>query len=206
MTDRILALLQADHRMWTRAELFQWSDVLQITGLLKRGMKASIIMEKESNLQVEGRDMRRLFEAEPLNEFVALLQKAVNCKRSNDKVSLHAARGDVVKWWFNRVVVRRRKAAEFPVAIATRHGLDVLMTTPKCYVGSIHSFKGAEADCVILYPDVSPAGWREWSSPGAGHNSVVRLFYVAMTRARETLVVCKPLGNAVPIGGMLNVG
>jgi superfamily I DNA/RNA helicase len=53
--------------------------------------------------------------------------------------------------------------------------------------------KGGEADVVFLYPDVSWAGKQEWDAVGPRRDSVRRLFYVAMTRAREGLYLC---GNA----------
>ena len=62
--------------------------------------------------------------------------------------------------------------------------------------------KGAEADVVYVFPDVSRAGMREWAGRPAQQASVYRLFYVAMTRARETLVLCAPMDDfAVDLDG-----
>ena len=52
--------------------------------------------------------------------------------------------------------------------------------------------KGGEADVVYLFPDVSEAGMLEWIADNKRRDSVVRQFYVGMTRAKETLVVCPP--------------
>jgi hypothetical protein len=55
-----------------------------------------------------------------------------------------------------------------------------------------NSFKGAEADCTFIFPDLSAAGSRQWNSgPGPLRDEVVRLFYVAMTRARERAFICR---------------
>lgn len=59
-------------------------------------------------------------------------------------------------------------------------------------MGTIHSVKGGEADVVVLFPDLSAAGMRQWVGPWEGRDAVIRCFYVGMTRARETLVICQP--------------
>ena len=63
-------------------------------------------------------------------------------------------------------------------------------------VGTVHSVKGSEADVVCLFPDLSPRGMEEWDS-GDPHQqaNVYRLFYVAMTRARELLLMAEPGGG-----------
>lgn len=67
---------------------------------------------------------------------------------------------------------------------------------PRVIVGTIHSVKGGEADVVYVFPDLSAQGMRAWlSGDPAHHDSVIRQFYVAFTRARETLVLC---GQASP--------
>jgi len=43
---------------------------------------------------------------------------------------------------------------------------------------------------VYLFPDLSHAGMIEWI--GRGSAAVRRLFYVGMTRARESLILCQP--------------
>jgi len=58
-------------------------------------------------------------------------------------------------------------------------------------VGTIHSVKGGQADVVFLFPDLSPAGDAAYQRHGAQRDSVIRLFYVGMTRARHTLYVCQ---------------
>jgi superfamily I DNA/RNA helicase len=50
-----------------------------------------------------------------------------------------------------------------------------------------------EADVVYLFPDLSYAGMNEWI--GGGSAAVRRLFYVGMTRAKESLILCQPVGS-----------
>ena len=65
---------------------------------------------------------------------------------------------------------------------------------PRLVIGTIHSVKGAEADHVVLFPDLSPAGYREWVS-FQRRDRILRLFYVGMTRARERLLLCDSQGQ-----------
>ena len=62
---------------------------------------------------------------------------------------------------------------------------------PRVIVGTIHSVKGGQADIVFLFPDLNPAGNAAYQRHGAQRDSVIRLFYVGMTRARHTLYVCQ---------------
>ena len=56
-------------------------------------------------------------------------------------------------------------------------------------VGTIHSVKGGEADVVYVAPDLSERGALEWESTNESRKDRVRrLFYVAITRAREKVV------------------
>jgi superfamily I DNA/RNA helicase len=42
-----------------------------------------------------------------------------------------------------------------------------------------------------MFPDLSPSGMSEFSSPVAtDRDGVIRMFYVAMTRARKSLTIC----------------
>lgn len=59
---------------------------------------------------------------------------------------------------------------------------------PRCYVGTIHSVKGGEADYVVLCPDV-PARAELFT------DAERRVWYVAMTRARRGVYVLRPLRN-----------
>ena len=66
---------------------------------------------------------------------------------------------------------------------------------PQIVIGSIHSVKGAEADCVYIYPDLSTSGDKEWKSCGGSRDSVIRVFYVAITRARESVGLMRARGG-----------
>lgn len=63
---------------------------------------------------------------------------------------------------------------------------------PRLAVGNIHSFKGAEADTVIFFPDLSPKFARQLDGDSPG--GVIRMVYVALTRARHRLILLDPSG------------
>jgi superfamily I DNA/RNA helicase len=96
----------------------------------------------------------------------------------------------LLDWWRNRVMPAVRNRIQFPAEIAARLGPQCLIETPRAVVGTIHSVKGGEADVVYLFPDLSPAGDAQYQIPGAPRDSIIRVFYVGATRARETLYLC----------------
>lgn len=61
---------------------------------------------------------------------------------------------------------------------------------PRVTVGTIHSVKGAEADHVYVFPDISRAAGVS-NDPNI-EDSLVRLMYVAQTRSRDTLTLASP--------------
>lgn len=85
-------------------------------------------------------------------------------------------------------------AARFkgPLGYAWRlwqHDHEALGRRPRVTVGTINSVKGGEAAHVVLVPDLSPAGVAErWTEDGA--DATVRLWYVGLSRASETVTIC----------------
>ena len=63
---------------------------------------------------------------------------------------------------------------------------------PRIKISTIHSMKGGEADNIIVVPDLSYAAYREYNrNPSTEH----RVFYVAVTRAKESLHILYPQTN-----------
>ena len=79
----------------------------------------------------------------------------------------------------------------------TVYGLDVPPDHHYISGGAVvhNSVKGGEADVVFIFPDLSAAGSREWTGTQEQRAGIIRLFYVGMTRARESLVLCRPVGR-----------
>ena len=95
-----------------------------------------------------------------------------------------------LEWWQARVNADLRPRVQFPALVATKRGPQALAQVPQVIVGTIHSVKGGQADCVYLFPDLSQAGDAQYRRDGPPHDSVIRQFYVGMTRAREKLYIC----------------
>lgn len=153
---------------WSYADVHAFTKLLRADGILRRGAKKHIEARKDSDDTVELADLWAWFEESALDELI----------ESEDRL----------EWLQRHVLPSRAKTVRYPIDVARNYGVDGL-TTQQIYVGTIHSFKGAEADVVILFPDLSSEAYREWQR--GRRDPIVRMFYVAMTRARETLVLCQ---------------
>jgi hypothetical protein len=66
---------------------------------------------------------------------------------------------------------------------------EVMSKPPRIRLSTIHGAKGGEAEEVIILPDMAPRTYREMDSdPDSEH----RVWYVAATRAKETLTIVRP--------------
>jgi len=61
--------------------------------------------------------------------------------------------------------------------------------TPRIIMSTIHGAKGGEADNVLLLPDITKSAV---DSNDSDPDELHRLFYVAVTRAKETLHILEP--------------
>lgn len=204
VADRILAFLRPDTgtysprhqspsmrpRLWTWRELKQWTDAIKVEPLLQRGARKKIAG----------------YAAQPVvgdevcthDELDTILAPGV--ASFLEDLGRGGATIDMLRLFGTHLLSSRRKVAEYPISVAMKRGARILFDSPKLHVGTIHSFKGAEADNVFIIPDLSPAAMREWTLGGAARDNVVRMMYVGMTRARDTLVLCEPLsGRAVDL-------
>lgn len=99
-----------------------------------------------------------------------------------------------LNWLYGNLLKNRQSGVEFPIRVYRQSGLSALTEKPKITIGTIHSVKGGEADCVYLYPDISFATKRQLENHRTSRQTkdgLYRLFYVGMTRAREELVLMK---------------
>lgn len=178
MAGRVLAYLKPDPsvwgdlaHMWTAKDLKIWLDPLRGREILVRGAKSAM----------EGLDDKAEISVVNLLEWF-INESDVERVISND-----------IAWLREKVKSDKERLLDFPLTIVEKRGGITLREPPLVKVGTIHSVKGDEADVVILFPDVSLEGYKEWRSSHTRDN-VIRQFYVGMTRARETLVLCKPSG------------
>ena len=177
-------------RGWTYKDMKLWTSNLAVRANMKRGAKQKIVDCADGDAgddYVNADLIDEWFEAEML--VVLKGMQAGNIKSY-----------DALCYWHVRLLGKTEVAARFAVDVVHKHGPRGLMRDPQVYVGTIHSFKGGEADVAVVFPDLSTSGFREWQTAGDGRDSIIRLFYVAMTRARERLFVCAPQDtNCAPL-------
>ena len=158
----------AEARFWTAAEIAEWVKPLAAKGLFVRGAKG------------------RLQGGEPMraDQFADLVE---------DKTALRRMFSGDLAWYLSALTPAQKKAGRFdyPVAVADRHGIRKLTETPLITVGTVHSVKGGESSVVYVAPDLSRAGYGSWTDLES-RDQVIRCMYVALTRARESLIVCRP--------------
>ncbi len=175
--NRVLALLVAHpdfgegHREWTAGDFALWTEWLTAKGVLKHGAKAHL-REWEASRSVTIGDLDEVFET-------VALESLLTCFNGDHRALL--------SWWRNRVNGAMQNRIQFPADIAAVRGPQALLEKPQVIVGTIHSVKGGEADAVVLFPDLRQAGDAAYQRYGPPRDAVIRMFYVGMTRARESL-------------------
>jgi hypothetical protein len=184
---------------WSTTDIHRWVDVLQAKGLLVKGTKSRLAelargCDSISETLVSLDDLRGWF---ALNDgAMRVLTQVAEGTASAD---------ELLVWWESHMLAAKRKTVQFPLRVLRERGQQALTERPRLFIGTVHSFKGAEADTVILFPDLSPQGYQAWIQRGEAMDSVVRLFYVALTRARQSVVVCAAAGGlSVPLGAWVN--
>ena len=98
------------------------------------------------------------------------------------------------EWWALHHLKARQAAMNFPLKILKHSGYSALNAEPSVIVGTIHSVKGGEADNVIVFPDLSLKGELQYGKSGfANRDAILRMFYVAFTRAKDRLILGSPM-------------
>jgi len=188
--DKISALLApAVHgRLWTWRELATWlpyvrSSMKDGTRILSHGAKASledkakrIPDELATSIEVAGMIL------DP--SLWALVDSTRGRGRTADVVEA------AFSWLRPRLLDASSKSIDYArLVLGGRFAGDA--KSPRLYIGTVHSFKGAEADDVYLFTELPPKA-REAFEVGRLDEieSVARTFYVGLTRARHSVTVC----------------
>jgi hypothetical protein len=202
MASRLLAFLRPDcalyglpdeagnqgARIWTHQELDAWVAPLTAAGLLVKGAKAELagLAGATPDVVADLNELGRWFTPAGMQALHDLFAFGYN--DTNPDRTIVAA-----DWYVDHALAAKREPLAFPKAVLTQHGAPALLSPPKLFLGTIHSFKGAEADVVICLPDLSYRGKRQWDTGGAaGRDSIIRMFYVAFTRARQGVIIGQP--------------
>lgn len=181
--ERLLAYLRPnaevwgeEARLWALGDLQRWAEHLRAEFYV-RGMKAALGAVSASP--------RAHSEAMRVEEVLLYLTEP----------ALASAWALDVEWWRQaQTKAGRTSGVEYATEAVKAHGPKVLRERPRIIVGTVHSVKGGQADVVYVFPDLSSKGFETWGDGSWGSNpsAVQRVFYVAMTRAREELVICEP--------------
>lgn len=162
-------------RFWTVDEFKKVIKRMKVTGLMYKGEKGKIESWSDnlSNEELAFR-MRDVFRLEALHEFFQF-----------DPV-----------WWMQHHNRVGQNSLKYPLRILEKSGYDALVDPPRVIVGTVHSVKGGEADNVIVFPDLSLKGAKQYARRGyAYRDAVLRMFYVAFTRAKDKLIIGNPVGG-----------
>ena len=185
-SDRLLAFRRVADKgeFWTYADLWKWASTLEADPTFHRGAKTAMRRKAEDD-QTAGATVS----VEDLESWFA------------EESTADAASAGDIGWLRQRTLKTYEKPMSYACNVLESRGSKALTTKPQILLGTVHSVKGGEADVVVLFPDLSPSGYREWATPGAAQDSVRRCFYVGMTRAKESLFWAQPVGAS--IGGYL---
>ena len=159
-------------RLWTWEELNAWADPVDLDGFMAHGAKKKL----KTFAAVKGGSIVDVAGLRPL------------LHPETGMAELQQLTEQPLAWYRRRLNGSRKKAFDFPFAVIEKKGVRGLTEKPKIMIGTIHSVKGGEADVVMVFPDLSPIGVETYSRNPA---SIYRAFYVAMTRAKETLLLCQ---------------
>lgn len=185
---RLLAFLRPSEdvwgtqaRMWTWEDLRAWTEPLKAAGVLSRGAKTFVAQKCQPDRFGES-SADRAVPPETLCELLGV----------RDTTAHPAFRLDV-RWWQANLLASKAAAARYPVEVCERRGGAALREEPRVVVGTIHSVKGGEASRVYVAPDLSKQGyWHGLHAGGEPREGVIRMGYVALTRARERVCVLRP--------------
>lgn len=161
--------------LWTWGELAEWIEPIDTKGFLKHGMKSRIVDHAEDR-------HGEIVTLDNIDPF--LTPEGIEMIRG-------PIADDPLNWFRDRLNRSKLSAFNYPFAVLGRAGPEGLREKPKIIVGTIHSVKGGEADVVFVFPDLSP---RFWDQMRAHPDPIWRLFYVAITRAKEAVFLCEASG------------
>lgn len=162
---RLLDYLRPTDRLWTWQELATWLPLIRTDGVLTRKAKTHVTLHEDETRPCTMAELDDLFQPGQLDG---------------------ALQGNL-QWLADNLLQSRAKAIAYPLRVYRRFGHGGLLEDPRITVGTSHSLKGAEADTVIFWNDLSRAQHAALYSGGDERDDIYRMRYVACTRARETL-------------------
>jgi len=165
-----------DSPYWDTVQFLKWAKHIKIgpEGLIRKQGKAGITQ------------LEKIIEEDPFTPGLHTCREYIEQILSPAAIN-PALKRDVV-WFKEQLVKAKQSVLQYPSKVLRKHGEDELFKKPKIFVGTIHSVKGAGADNVFIYPDVSYASAHE-AMTTEGYENLCRLFYVGVTRTKENLYI-----------------
>lgn len=167
MVQRLRDFARPADRLWTWSELATWLPLIRTDGVLVRGAKSKLALHADETSVCTPEELHTVFLPS----------------------MLHAALHGGYEWLEEHVLQSHAKALAYPLRVVKRYGEEALTEEPRLTVGNCHSVKGAEADRVILFTELSRAQYMAWRHGGEEGDDVLRMLYVGVTRAREMLTL-----------------
>ncbi len=170
-------------RMWRWGELQDWASICAAKDLFAKGAKTRLIPEwakKRPRAIIDRADLARIF-VDPsfVEHYLAPMVRDPHLE------------GKALDWLVAHMTPANAARLRYPIQVA-RRDLRALTTEPKLIVGTIHSVKGGTAGSVFLAPDLLKKHHDEFTSSPDGHDEIIRLMYVAATRASSRLYLLDP--------------
>ena len=160
-------------RIWTPGQLASWTEHVKVEGNFQRGAKAvlkEMCKTKEVSAEITLGVMLQAFSEGTFDKSLDL----------------------DLEWFLSQLTPAKQSAYEFPARIYRECGIDGPELASLCTIGTVHSVKGAEADVVIIFPDLSLRASQAYAMRGGEqHDQIIRQFYVAVTRTRNVLILCQ---------------
>ena len=188
---RVAALIagrarRSDNSWWKGNEIKAWASWLSASCWSNPWLRAEALkLDSDSNPDFGW--FSQHFTADTLN---GLLQ--------------HFEHGDaaLADWWSRHTIQEHAKDAAYAALVVKRNGAAAATAKPLLTIGTIHSVKGEQADVVYVLPDVTNRWMTDFLEFGEARDALLRLFYVACTRAKTELMLCEPWrrDSHIPLG------
>lgn len=176
-----------ERRYWTWSELATWIPLVRVDGTLRPKAKTLVDAKAKERMADEPATSLELSTVFGDSSVYAL----VDAMRNADDVRTAARIGQ--DWLVRRLLSKTAgRGIEYAARVLGTWGAGAITDRPRVYVGTCHSFKGAEADDVFLFTELSGAaidGLRNHDAAKDHVDAIGRTFYVGMTRARENLTI-----------------
>lgn len=182
VVDRVLAFLRPDAsvwgeqaRFWSVEDIKAWVGGLPATGILERGKLKEI--EK--------------FSEKATDEDIA---DVLPSWFTEDALRRIVPKPDLA-WYIGHMAKGSDTLRKYVMEVINRHGVGALRKRPQVEVGTVHALKGREADTVVLAPDISMMAYQAARASEDVAEETRRVFYVGLSRARDSLLLAAPSGK-----------